>query len=78
VSALRCVPACRSELARFQLSPPQSPLTFQPCLQLAKVAPVFCEVASLMALQALRKVFCVSGFLINACAPTLRQGPYGV
>jgi hypothetical protein len=80
VSALRCMPARRSELARFQLGPPQSPLTFQPCLQLAKVAPLFCEVASLMVLQALRKAFSVTGLLINACsfAPALRDGPDGV
>jgi hypothetical protein len=71
-SVLRCMPACRSELARFQLGPSQSPLTFQPCLQLAKVAPLFCEVASLMALQALRKAFCVTGLLINSRFPALR------
>jgi len=79
-SVLRSMPACGSELARFRLSPSQSPLTFQSCLQLAKVAPLFCEVASLMVLQALGKAFCVTGPLIGACslAPALRQSSYGV
>ncbi len=79
-SVLRCMPARRSELARFQLGPSQPPLTFQPCLQLAKVAPLFCEVASLMALQALRKAFCVTGFIIDArsFAPALRESPDSV
>jgi len=79
-SVLRCMPACRSELARFQLGPPQSPLTFQPCLQRAKVAPLLCEVASLVVLQALRKASCITGLLINASsfAPALRQSPDSV
>jgi hypothetical protein len=78
VSALRCTPACRSELARFQLCPPQSPLMFQPRLMLAKVAPFLGEVASLMVLQALRKAFCVTGLLINARFLALRRRPDGV
>jgi hypothetical protein len=80
VSVLRCMPAGRSELARFQPCPPRSPLAFQPCLQLAKVAPLFCEVESLMVLQTLRKAFCITGVLINArsFAPALRQSPDSV
>jgi hypothetical protein len=80
VSVLGCMPARRSELARFQLGPPQSSLTFQPCLQLAKVAPVLCEVASLMVLEALRKTFCITGLLIDArsFAAALHESPYGV
>ena len=64
-SVLRCVPACRCELAGFYLSLPQLPLTFQPELQFTELPPLFCEVASLMVLQALRKALCVSGLLAD-------------
>jgi hypothetical protein len=77
LNALRGTPACRSKLAGFQFSLPQAPLMFQPYLMLAKVAPLFCEVASLMVLQALRKALCVTGLLIKVfpLAPALRQSP---
>jgi len=56
---LRRTPARRSELAGFNPGLPQAALTFQPLLRLAELTPLFCEMASLMALQAFRKVFCV-------------------
>ena len=58
-SVLRRMPARRRELAGFNPSLPQAALTLQPLLHLAELTPLFCEMASLMAFQALRKAFCV-------------------
>ena len=77
---LRCMPARRSELAGFHLGLPQAPLTFQPQLHLAEFKPFFCEVASLMVLQAFRKAFCVTRTPVDASFPalTLGKSPDGV
>jgi len=74
------MPARRSELAGFHPGLPQAPLTFQPQLRLTEFTPLFCEVASLMVLQTLRKVFCVTRVPVDASflAFTLRKSPDGV
>ena len=79
-SVLRRMPARRSELAGFNLGLPQAALTFQPLLRLAELAPLFCEMASLMALQALRKVLCVPCIAADVCILgfALRVSPDGV
>ena len=59
--------ARRGELAGFNPGLPQAALTFQPLLRLAELPPLFCEMTSLMALQALRKVFCVPCIPANVC-----------
>jgi hypothetical protein len=76
-NVLRCMPARRSELVGFHLGLPQAPLTFQPQLHLAEFKPFFCEVASLMVLQAFRKAFCVTRIPVDASfsAPTLGKSP---
>jgi hypothetical protein len=79
-SVLRRMPARRGELAGFNLSLPQAALTFQPLLHLAELTPLFCEMASLMALQALRKAFCVPCIPADVCVLgfALRVSPDGV
>ena len=79
-SMLRGTPARRGELAGFHPGLPQSPLTFQPQLHLAEFTPLFCEVPSLMALQALSKAFCVTRVPFDACflALSLWESPDGV
>ena len=66
-SVLRRMPARRSELAGFNLSLPQAALIFQPLLHLAELTPLFCEMASLMAFQALREAFCVPCIPADVC-----------
>ena len=77
---LRCMPAGRSELAGFDPGLPQAPLAVQPQLHFTKFMPLFREVASLMALQALRKAFCVTRVFVDGCflVLTLRVRPDGV
>ena len=79
-SVLRRTPARRRELAGFNLGLPQAALTFQPLLRLAELTPLFCEMASLMALHALRKVFCVPCIPADVCilGLALRVSPDGV
>jgi hypothetical protein len=79
-SVLRRMPAGRSELAGFNPGLPQAALTFQPLLHLAELTPLFCEMASLMALQALRKAFRVLCIPAGVCVLgfALRVSPDGV
>jgi hypothetical protein len=56
-SVLRRMPARRGELAGFDPGLPQAALAFQPLLRLAELTPLFGEMAPLMVLQTLRKVF---------------------
>jgi hypothetical protein len=79
-SVLRRTPARRGELAGFNLGLSQATLTFQPLLRLAELTPLFCEMESLMALHALRKVFRVPCIPADVCVLgfALRVSPDGV
>jgi len=70
--------ARRGELTGLHPGLPQAALAFQPRLQRAEFPLLFCEVASLMALQALGEALCIAVFG-GGClvAFTVRERPDG-
>ena len=73
------VAARRGELTGLHPGLPQAALAFQPRLQRAEFPLLFCEMASLMALQALGEALCIAVFTGGGClvAFTVRERPDG-